>query len=231
MAEATGGCSLHVERAGLPCSRCGTFACSECLLGGLCVNCRAGGRWVPQAEDTVGFGPRAGARVIDSLARMGLAFASMVVSAFFLALLTAAHLVRPGWEQRLGQHVGANFLIGLVSALLGVAAVTLFSGASLGKLIFGLRVRSLDGSPVTARGALLREVGYLFDGLFFGLVGKSEMESTPLNQRHGDKLGGTIVVKSRPELGQSLPLVLLGVAAGLALEGSFMALGYFLAAR
>jgi uncharacterized RDD family membrane protein YckC len=68
-------------------------------------------------------------------------------------------------------------------------------GATPGKHLFGLKVISLDGRPLSRRQCILREcliyidVGFLFPGLISILA-------TPRNQRLGDLAAGTMVTHS-----------------------------------
>jgi len=70
-------------------------------------------------------------------------------------------------------------------------------GWTLGKKILGLRVSELDGSPLSFRGALLRNLTRWVDsqvpfGVILGLV---LMLRTSLRQRLGDLIGRTIVIQ------------------------------------
>jgi hypothetical protein len=67
-------------------------------------------------------------------------------------------------------------------------------GASLGKAIVGLRVRSENLAPCTFRSALLRTLALVVDGLFFGAVAYAAMSSSARRQRYGDRWGGTVVI-------------------------------------
>ena len=41
---------------------------------------------------------------------------------------------------------------------------------------------------------MIRSLWFLVDGFFFGLVGYTSMQKSPLNQRYGDVWGHTVVV-------------------------------------
>lgn len=62
--------------------------------------------------------------------------------------------------------------------------------------MLGLRVVSVASGERPGLGAsVVRELGYYVDGLFFGMVGKAAMDSSPHKQRHGDGWAGTTVVR------------------------------------
>jgi hypothetical protein len=46
------------------------------------------------------------------------------------------------------------------------------------------------------KAALIRDLAYHIDALFFGLIGYTSMQAGPLNQRYGDVWGKTVVVKT-----------------------------------
>jgi uncharacterized RDD family membrane protein YckC len=70
-------------------------------------------------------------------------------------------------------------------------------GATLGKRILGLKVTELDGSRLSLRGALIRNLTRFIDGqLPFGLIlGIFLMLRSERRQRLGDLLGRTVVVQ------------------------------------
>jgi lipoprotein-releasing system ATP-binding protein len=72
-------------------------------------------------------------------------------------------------------------------------------GATLGKGLLGLRVRTQRMRRAGLGAAFVRNVFYLIDALFFGLVAYLAMMGTALEQRVGDRLAGTVVVSERHE--------------------------------
>ena len=75
------------------------------------------------------------------------------------------------------------------------AASEFVGGASVGKLVCGLRVVSEDFTHVSFRGAFIRSCAFLVDGFLFGYIGYRSMNMSSLAQRYGDHWGGTTVVK------------------------------------
>lgn len=72
-------------------------------------------------------------------------------------------------------------------------------GATLGKLICGLRVLEVNGQSPSLGSIVIRNCLRLIDYPFAFLVATLSMESSPLNQRLGDKAANTLVIKkARP---------------------------------
>jgi uncharacterized RDD family membrane protein YckC len=88
----------------------------------------------------------------------------------------------------------------------GTAALVLFAswivyfvtleatlGATVGKLLLGVRVRTADGGPIGWMAALIRNLLRVVD-VCFGFVGLVLIWITPRHQRLGDYAAGTVVV-------------------------------------
>ncbi|MBK7859939.1 MAG: RDD family protein [Archangiaceae bacterium] len=195
-ASAIGSCFEHADRPGTPCLRCGTFRCAECLGDGLCPRCRDVTLRPVTSDDVVGFGPRAGARIIDMVAGYVAGTAAGVLAAIVLGILQAVGAAQPGWLQRFGHGFVFNLLVGTVAAIAAHSVATVVCGASIGKALLKLRVVRTDGRRLGVGQALIRESVYLVDAFFFGLVGKSAMDSSSLQQRHGDRLADAAVVRA-----------------------------------
>lgn len=225
-----GACLEHAERRGTPCARCGTFRCAECLSEGLCTGCRdAVGVRPIQAGDVYGFGRRFGGRFIDLLVGQGVGVLAGVVAAIVLMVLEQAGVVRAGWLERFDHGFGFNFVSGSASSVLGAAIGTWLCGATVGKAVLGMRVVRVDGQRAGLGANFVRELGYFVDALFFGLIAKSAMDASPLQQRHGDNWAGTVVVRSgvlRAPVAASTARLVLGIALGLAVQGLVLA-GFF----
>lgn len=75
---------------------------------------------------------------------------------------------------------------------------TLWRGRTLGKAALGLRVVTVEGGPVRFRHAAIRSILGLVDKyLFTGVVGIISLLATRRNQRLGDLVAGTIVLRER----------------------------------
>jgi uncharacterized RDD family membrane protein YckC len=72
-------------------------------------------------------------------------------------------------------------------------------GGTIGKLLVGLRVVNSQGCRITFGEAVIRNVLRIVDGLFFYLIGAIFAWSSPLHQRLGDRIAGTVVVRGAIE--------------------------------
>lgn len=160
-----------------------------------------------------GLGSRFIAFAVDfSLQMIALAvFLFVVVSAFHGTVTTTSGLVAGG----------ALSVFGLLDFLgYFVVCEMAFSGRSLGKKMVGLRVVRVGGQPVGFWSSLLRNVLRLIDmqiGITY-LVGGVLILTTTRNQRLGDLLAGTVVVRDR--LGTASPVgAAWSSAAGFAAPG------------
>ncbi|CQR71936.1 RDD family protein [Sporomusa ovata DSM 2662] len=93
-------------------------------------------------------------------------------------------------------HVSGSYY--LWSLVVGFCYYTYFegkSGATPGKMLCGLRVEKTDGTACDISAAAMRTACRIIDGLFAYLVAAIFVWSTERNQRLGDKLAGTVVVR------------------------------------
>ncbi|HET8910639.1 MAG TPA: RDD family protein, partial [Ktedonobacteraceae bacterium] len=71
-------------------------------------------------------------------------------------------------------------------------------GASVGKMVMGLRVVRQDGGPISWTESLIRNLLRIIDVLPFAyIVGAIIVSTNPLKQRLGDKVAHTVVIRSR----------------------------------
>ena len=90
----------------------------------------------------------------------------------------------------------AEFAIGF-----GYAALLegFWNGQTIGKRLFHLRVIDQSGLPLRIEQAWVRNLMRVFDALPFAyLVGGISVLSSPLMQRFGDRVAGTLVVRETP---------------------------------
>lgn len=173
----------------------------------------------PSAEPA-GFGIRAGAYFIDVLVNSATAFVAGGAGGGALAVLAALGVVPQGWEHRVGR---TSLLAYVFSSLAALAYHTLaegLGGATVGKVVCGLRVLSEDRQPCTVTKALVRGLAYYIDVLFFGLVAWSSMSKSPMKQRYGDRWAKTIVVHARSLHGTIVRSPALGILVALLASGA-----------
>jgi uncharacterized RDD family membrane protein YckC len=139
--------------------------------------------------ETAGLASRLGAAFLDALVQ---------VSLLVVVLLAAFGLSEAGLE--LGGLAQGSLYVFIFLLLFGypTAFETMWRGRTLGKAAMGLRVVTIEGGPVRFRHAAIRAMLGLFDKyLFSGLVGVIAVLVTPRNQRIGDLVAGTIVLRER----------------------------------
>src|SRR5262249_41235880 len=138
--------------------------------------------------ETAGLGSRFTAQLIDSLA--------------LSAILTALGFASFGLGVVLGNPgpaVLAFFLLGFVAFwAYWIVPEALWAGKSLGKLALQLRVVDVRGGPVTAGQAIVRNLFRIVDFLpAYYAAGAIAIFVSARNQRLGDMVAGTIVVRDR----------------------------------
>ena len=131
--------------------------------------------------DRVGVGLRAVATLIDLVL--------LAVVGYVLAALTG-QTTDDGFMLR-GPPAFAFFLI-------AIAYYTVMErqfGATVGKVLTGLRVVQSDGTRLDWKASIIRNVSRVIDGLFFYLVAAIAVWTSDGKQRIGDRLADTAVVR------------------------------------
>jgi uncharacterized RDD family membrane protein YckC len=141
--------------------------------------------------DTGGVASRLLAGLIDGFVKMIILWALLLIAA--LSPIGA------------GSTIVAVFTVLFVIMGYPVVFETWWRGLTPGKRAVGLRVLTVDGAPIRFREAWLRMLGGVADLLFppGGVTGLLFVWSTPRNQRIGDLLAGTIVVRDMQIDGRS----------------------------
>jgi uncharacterized RDD family membrane protein YckC len=146
-----------------------------------------------------------GSRILAFLIDMVVVVAGILAGAFAVALLgEASDVVVPDW-------VAVTIVLVLIPGWwLGyfIAFETLWRGRTLGKAALGLRVVTKEGAPVRFRHAAIRALLGLVDWFvlsgFFAVV---FILFTRDNQRLGDLVAGTLVLRERSALAPPAPVV------------------------
>ncbi|HTT86090.1 MAG TPA: RDD family protein [Acidimicrobiales bacterium] len=125
----------------------------------------------------------------------------LIQSAFFVVVAIAvAEILSGGGETSALVAAGVLSLVALLDFIgYFVVCEMLWSGRSVGKRAAGTRVVRVGGAPIGFWSSLLRNVTRLVD-MFpapLYLVGSVLVLATPRNQRLGDLLGGTVVIRDR----------------------------------
>jgi uncharacterized RDD family membrane protein YckC len=144
---------------------------------------------------------RVAARVVDAVAIFFCGVAGTLLAVFFLAL-SRRHPVTHDDHDR----VRLTVAIGWVLMWLTYHAISeAVGGATIGKWICDLRVVGERLERCTPLAAVIRNVAFLIDAMFFGLVARLSMKSVPRRQRFGDRWAGTAVVVARTLRAPSAP--------------------------
>jgi uncharacterized RDD family membrane protein YckC len=145
-----------------------------------------------------------GSRILAYLIDMAVVVAGILAGLFAVALLgNATEVVVPDWVAL------TIVLVLLPSWWLGyfIAFETLWRGRTLGKAALGLRVVTREGAPVRFRHAAIRALLGLVDFAvasgFFAIV---FILFTRDNQRLGDLVAGTLVLRERSGLAAPAPV-------------------------
>jgi uncharacterized RDD family membrane protein YckC len=144
---------------------------------------------VPAATEYAGLGVRVLALVIDALA-------SLVVAIPLAASQGGLQASNGSFRAEL---TGVPFLVAVLAWLAYMTLAEATVGASLGKLVVGVRVRRSDGGRLTVAGAAVRNLVRLIDALPYVipyLVGGIAVARSPLRQRLGDRAAGSVVVRA-----------------------------------
>ncbi len=160
--------------------------------------------------DIAGFGDRALALILDTIVVI-LIFA--VVGNW--AAMRWGGVTSTGFQLDGLPALVTMFLTGLVGlGYYWILEGTL--GATFGKAIVGLRVRRVNGAKAGLRASLIRNLLRLVDGFAVYLVGWIIAAFSPLRQRLGDRVAGTVVVRGPDSRN-------VRAAGGIALVGAIIA--------
>jgi uncharacterized RDD family membrane protein YckC len=179
---------------------------------------------LPQPESPIQaagktFGIRAGAHIIDLVLYVVASFAIQFMVGIIIGIALAISGREFYFDEESTQWL--NFVIGLIIGAVYFAVFEWLYGATLGKVILGMRVIRENGEPCSFGPAFTRALLRYVDGLFFGLPALATMKA-PLQQRIGDKAAKTVVVSAQdPIIRQPRAWWWFLVAAGLylALDG------------
>jgi uncharacterized RDD family membrane protein YckC len=176
---------------------------------------------------SAGFARRAAARAVDMLLTglIGGAMAAMLLLAMGGddALLTRG-MPDAGFNMWLARTMMMITYHGIAESL---------GGATIGKLLFALRVVGQDGQPISLGRGLARNFWVLLDSILFGLVAYMFMQRSPQRQRFGDQRAATLVLhlEDVPADARARPAAIVhGLVVGLALAATICALAILAAA-
>ncbi|MDF2572983.1 MAG: hypothetical protein K0R55_4587 [Sporomusa sp.] len=127
-------------------------------------------------------------------AGVGIRALSTIIDGILLAIIGGLIAVVFGFN--FGGPTGGSSYIW--SLLIGFCYYTYFegnNGATPGKMLCGLKVMKVDGTPCDLSAAAIRTACRIIDGLFVYLVAAIFVWTSYRNQRLGDRVADTMVVK------------------------------------
>jgi uncharacterized RDD family membrane protein YckC len=140
------------------------------------------------------FWPRAGARLVDYVLHYGVTYSAAFL--FSLLVLAASGNHMPPWVRARFRHPGLfGFIPGVVGYVVYNVICVSMHGSTLGKRLISSAVVQQSGIRCRTVPAVIRELGYFVDSLFFGLVGYLAMQGSYQEQRYGDRWARTVVAK------------------------------------
>lgn len=146
-----------------------------------------------------GFGIRAVAYVIDSIVMYASNYVAGTLGGLTLGMVLGIVFTLTGRDFYINEE-SLQCLVsigGLVLSVLYFATFEWLYGATFGKLVLGLRVVKENGGPCDLKASFIRALYRFIDGLLFGILAYTSMNSSLLKQRIGDKKAQTIVVGSK----------------------------------
>ncbi|MGH9117468.1 MAG: RDD family protein [Acidimicrobiales bacterium] len=154
--------------------------------------------------ETGGVGSRTVARAVD----LGIQLTMLLFGLSAVGLIVA-YLFDTDYGTAVAITLSA--LVGLV-ALLGypIFMETRFGG-TIGKLLFGLRVVTVEGGPIRLRHAAIRAFMQLVDVWLIpiGVIGVLSMLLSRQSQRLGDLAAGTVILREQSSALRSMPVAFL----------------------
>ncbi|HEX4979006.1 MAG TPA: RDD family protein [Acidimicrobiales bacterium] len=139
--------------------------------------------------ETAGLGSRLLAGTIDL---------SVQAAALFAVLVSAGAVASSGLDLGGAGAALAYFAVFCVLFVYPAAFETFWRGRTPGKAALGLRVVTVEGAPISFRHAAIRAIFALVDWYATqGVVGIAALLVTRRNQRVGDLVAGTIVLRER----------------------------------
>lgn len=155
--------------------------------------------------ETAGFASRVLAGLIDVAAMIGI----------YLVFMIAAFVVVGSSDESTVTTIAIVVSFALLF-LYPIVFETLMRGRTPGKAALRLRAVTVEGAPIDLRDAVLRSMGGVVDKLLppGGITGALFVLFTPRNQRVGDLIAGTIVIRD-PQQYTPAPALWFPVPYGL----------------
>jgi uncharacterized RDD family membrane protein YckC len=143
----------------------------------------------------VGFGRRFAARFLDTVLHYALGFiAGMVLVILAILAQAVLHTSAAAVMAKMRHTTSLSFLFAMFGSFAYEVICLVGFGSTAGKLMLGMVVLDEDLKPCSLKAAVIRELGFFIDAIFFGVVAYSSMRTSPERQRYGDRWAHTVVV-------------------------------------
>lgn len=135
--------------------------------------------------------------LIDSVVSgIGIALAYMVFVPLAATPGADGTLAQP-WLSALAYTVFTVLAVAIFFVYWVLVPIMSVKGQTLGMMLTGIRIVRADGSPVSGARHLVRVLLFIVDGILSGLVGLLVILGSDRNQRVGDMVADTLVVRDR----------------------------------
>jgi uncharacterized RDD family membrane protein YckC len=128
---------------------------------------------------------------------VGKRFLAVFIDVIIISVLLGIVFAAAGISSAVQSPSSKTYLIILVVMVAYHTLMEGGTGATVGKMVLGIKVTMEDGAPVTWEAALVRNLLRIIDMIFSYLVGAILVWNSPKRQRLGDRVAKTVVVRSR----------------------------------
>ena len=126
---------------------------------------------------------------------IGIRFASLVIDSLIISAIFGALATILGF----GMMRHGSWSVGLLSFAFYIAYYTYLEGTrgqTIGKMITKIKVVRVDGKPIDMEQAFKRNILRVIDGFFLYLIGAILIWRSDKQQRLGDTVAKTVVIKA-----------------------------------
>lgn len=116
-----------------------------------------------------------------------------------IVFILVTYQVKGVWLMLPGDHlwiifdpICGLFLVSIFVYFIGLEGLI---GFTLGKHVTGIRIFSEQGTKITMKQSVKRNLGRLIDGIGIYIIGIQIARKSPLLQRYGDKIAQTVVIR------------------------------------
>ena len=123
-------------------------------------------------------------------AGVGIRAVATIIDGIILAIIGAA-------ISAVSNGGGVSYLTSLIIGFCYYVYFESNGGATPGKMLCGLKVIKVEGTPCDTKAAIIRTTCRIIDGLCVYLVGAILIWCSEHNQRLGDRIADTVVIKAK----------------------------------